>query len=679
MLVLMLTFVLDAGAHAQQRGRPVVDASLGYRVVLTDSGTLLRGVSLAWDGGDPFGSLPKRIPTADQLRRLATDFGLNTVHLYLEGNSSQNPNPAGSNLLDADAFVDATAEAGLYLLITIGCNGENGSIHDLEFAKEFWSIYAARYRDQTHVVFEAHNEPALYTPNQWTIADWNAQLELYQTIRSHAPDTLVLLGSFMGFAGDPSFGANYLAANGVSWKNAGLAHHGYESKAGIENAIAIMQSSPDFPALLNTEFWPGDTEGQGYNSMYESRLNGWMQFQWLGADDDDLDLFRSKITAAGTIWTPDDPTARWPAVGTPSLPAPGAWIGLYQREAGRFVRVGPGAGGPLRVDRVDFSGGSAEDSFRVDSIGPRTFRLRTTTGSYVRSDGETDVLDASGTFANATTFEWIQVPNGDVVIRAIDAGGHLLRWNASTQRILPDADDGRDAASRFAIVTTAGEVPDPIVGDPFFGVPHEIPGRIEAEDFDLGGAGVSYNDEDASNNGGRYRPLEGVDIERTTDEGGGYNVGWIGPGEWIDYTVEVRGTFPLELTFEARVASPSDGGRFGVTFGGVDPLGAIDVPRTGSYQVWTTVSRPVVLQPGPQVMRFFNRGTTSFNLNRFDLVSRSCPADLNDDGRVDGADLPVVLGAWGTCSGGCAADLNDDGEVNGADLSLVLGTWGPCS
>ncbi|MBM4105098.1 MAG: hypothetical protein FJ257_02150 [Phycisphaerae bacterium] len=48
--------------------------------------------------------------------------------------------------------------------------------------------------------------------------------------------------------------------------------------------------------------------------------------------------------------------------------------------------------------------------------------------------------------------------------------------------------------------------------------------------------------------------------------------------------------------------------------------------------------------------------------------------DLNDDGIVNGADLAILLGAWGACSG-CAADLNDDGIVNGTDLSILLGAW----
>ena len=50
-------------------------------------------------------------------------------------------------------------------------------------------------------------------------------------------------------------------------------------------------------------------------------------------------------------------------------------------------------------------------------------------------------------------------------------------------------------------------------------------------------------------------------------------------------------------------------------------------------------------------------------------------ADLNGDGVVDGADLAIVLGVWGTS--GPLGDLNGDLTVNGADLSLVLGAWDP--
>jgi hypothetical protein len=55
------------------------------------------------------------------------------------------------------------------------------------------------------------------------------------------------------------------------------------------------------------------------------------------------------------------------------------------------------------------------------------------------------------------------------------------------------------------------------------------------------------------------------------------------------------------------------------------------------------------------------------------FLARS-PADLNADGATDGADLGLLLGAWGACSQ-CAADLNADGVVDGADLGVLLGAW----
>jgi hypothetical protein len=55
-----------------------------------------------------------------------------------------------------------------------------------------------------------------------------------------------------------------------------------------------------------------------------------------------------------------------------------------------------------------------------------------------------------------------------------------------------------------------------------------------------------------------------------------------------------------------------------------------------------------------------------------------CAGDLTLDGTVNGADLGILLSAWGTCGGSCASDLNRDGAVTGADLGAMLSQWGVC-
>lgn len=48
-------------------------------------------------------------------------------------------------------------------------------------------------------------------------------------------------------------------------------------------------------------------------------------------------------------------------------------------------------------------------------------------------------------------------------------------------------------------------------------------------------------------------------------------------------------------------------------------------------------------------------------------------ADFNGDWKVDGADMSILLGSWG--SDNMRHDLNGDGVINGGDLSILLGEW----
>ena len=61
-----------------------------------------------------------------------------------------------------------------------------------------------------------------------------------------------------------------------------------------------------------------------------------------------------------------------------------------------------------------------------------------------------------------------------------------------------------------------------------------------------------------------------------------------------------------------------------------------------------------------------------------DDCEASCPADLDGNGIVNGADMGLFFVQWGECPDNCAADFNGDGAVNGVDLGSFLKSWGPC-
>jgi hypothetical protein len=48
--------------------------------------------------------------------------------------------------------------------------------------------------------------------------------------------------------------------------------------------------------------------------------------------------------------------------------------------------------------------------------------------------------------------------------------------------------------------------------------------------------------------------------------------------------------------------------------------------------------------------------------------------DLDGDGSVDGADLGILLGGWGSVQP--SLDLDGDGTIGGGDLGLLLASWG---
>jgi hypothetical protein len=138
-------------------------------------------------------------------------------------------------------------------------------------------------------------------------------------------------------------------------------------------------------------------------------------------------------------------------------------------------------------------------------------------------------------------------------------------------------------------------------GSGFNGTPFVVPGRIEAEDYDLGGEGIAYHDVDENNIGLAYRPDEGVDIEGAS--GGGFDVYWIVDGEWIEYTFEVEedGNY----IFTPFVSTVPGFGYFHLYVDNEDISGRKNVSGTGGWQSWSPIEiDEIYLEAGVHRMRF---------------------------------------------------------------------------
>jgi endoglucanase Acf2 len=156
------------------------------------------------------------------------------------------------------------------------------------------------------------------------------------------------------------------------------------------------------------------------------------------------------------------------------------------------------------------------------------------------------------------------------------------------------------------------------------GTPAAIPGKVEAENFDFGGEGAAYHDTTANNEGGAYRPTEGVDIEGCTDVGGGFNVGWTQPTERMEYTVNVATAGDYTLT--SRVAGGGGTGAFRIEVDGDNKSGTISVPNTGGWQEWRDIETPVTLAEGEQVIRVvIEAGDVNINYYEFTLGGTTNP------------------------------------------------------
>ena len=189
----------------------------------------------------------------------------------------------------------------------------------------------------------------------------------------------------------------------------------------------------------------------------------------------------------------------------------------------------------------------------------------------------------------------VEVKNGEVTIKMQSGGNNF----------------------KDCIVTLVGigTPADPVPREPFGGKAVELPGKIEAENFDVPGTGKgnkTYEDADSDNHActdegkeaecSDYRDGTGVDVYKKAT---GYVVGHNQEGEWLEYTVNVKEAGDYTVFASAATSNSTSG--FSLTLDGEN---LADFALSGtSFDEFTLAKTNVVLPAGEHILRMAVTGS----------------------------------------------------------------------
>ncbi|MCF6352136.1 MAG: Ig-like domain-containing protein [Cyclobacteriaceae bacterium] len=218
--------------------------------------------------------------------------------------------------------------------------------------------------------------------------------------------------------------------------------------------------------------------------------------------------------------------------------------------------------------------------------------------------------------------------------------------------------------------------------NPFGGTAWAVPGIINAEDYDEGGAGVAYFDTTpGGSTGGEAHTLRADDVDADTS--------WVDPAviwvaaastEWLEYTINVAATGGYIIA--AGLATTETTASYKVYID-TDSLTQVSIPNTGDWSTITAVpSAEVNLTAGTHILRFEILGG-SYNFDNISITSTSntnptvsitSPADAATF--ASGAD--VIIDATAADSDGTVTKVEfyQNGNLLGEDLTSPYSyTW----
>ena len=163
------------------------------------------------------------------------------------------------------------------------------------------------------------------------------------------------------------------------------------------------------------------------------------------------------------------------------------------------------------------------------------------------------------------------------------------------------------------------ESTDGIVLDPFsqkvvenrVAIIHQIPGKVEAEEYFF---------------------QSGLELESTTDNGGGLNISYLDNGDYADYYIEVTEAGSYYVDYRTAALSETGAVKLEIISpeGGTEFLHQVSFASTGGWQNWATTRSQVYLKQGTHHLRM-TIVAPLFNMNWFKFTYRSTGINRHAD------------------------------------------------
>jgi len=140
---------------------------------------------------------------------------------------------------------------------------------------------------------------------------------------------------------------------------------------------------------------------------------------------------------------------------------------------------------------------------------------------------------------------------------------------------------------------------------------HQIPGKVEAEDYFF---------------------QSGLELESTTDNGGGQNISYLDIGDYADYYIDVTEAGSYYVDYRTAALSESGAVKLEIISpeGGAEFLHQVSFASTGDWQNWTTTRDQVYLDQGLHQLRM-TIVAPLFNMNWFEFTYRSTGVNDQED------------------------------------------------